>query len=746
MHDWTHSAIAAPAEILLAAEQAVLANHYEQALTLYEQVVEQAPDQKLAYWMYGIVLLLQGQEAEAQMAWLTGMADGTETETEAWQQELVTILEAQAGRLTQNQDMAAAWLLRQHLREIAPADLPNRLQQINLSLQVGQFAFADLEPVCAILLDQALDGRTAMLLQATTQQLLEQALPDRQIITWVKTVTALITPREVLTDLLLTTALQWAARHNAPDLACQLAEVCREIAPHSWDVWLNLANLYRQAQQWDAAITAVRQGLTLAATPVQSTIAHNLLLLHQMQMNGYSQTVKAELQALVQQLQTLDAATLNAEDRLDPRLFQIGFLLPYCQDQPTLNRSLQNRVIALCHDRFIAEHRSLYQTFQARHAARRLLSPVKRPLKIGYLSHSFYNHSVGWLSRWLALHHDRQQVEVHAYSLNHKPVADLVQQQIEKWVDHLHLLTGESADMAKQIFQDEIDILVDLNSITLEVSCEILSLKPAPLQVTWLGWDASGLPAIDYYIADPYVLPAEAQADYTEKIWRLPTTYVAVDGFEVGVPNIRREDLAIPSDAVVYFSGQQGFKRHEENIRWQLEIIQAVPHSYFLLKGNTAQAMQTFFAQLAQDVGVDPSRLRFLPDVPTAMQHRANLTIADVVLDTYPYNGATTTLETLWMGIPLVTRVGSQFAARNSYTLMMNAGITEGIAWTDREYIEWGIRLGQDVALRHAIAGKLQKSRQVAPLWHGQQFTRDLEQAYQQMWANYANQAADQHP
>jgi predicted O-linked N-acetylglucosamine transferase (SPINDLY family) len=94
-------------------------------------------------------------------------------------------------------------------------------------------------------------------------------------------------------------------------------------------------------------------------------------------------------------------------------------------------------------------------------------------------------------------------------------------------------------------------------------------------------------------------------------------------------------------------------------------------------------------------------------------------------------------METLWMGVPLVTRVGEQFAARNSYTMMINAGISEGIAWTDEEYIEWGIRLGKDAALRQHISWKLRQSRQTAPLWDGKQFTREMEKAYEQMWRNY---------
>ncbi len=163
-----------------------------------------------------------------------------------------------------------------------------------------------------------------------------------------------------------------------------------------------------------------------------------------------------------------------------------------------------------------------------------------------------------------------------------------------------------------------------------------------------------------------------------------------------------------------------------------------MPNSYFLIKGlSDKESIKSFFDQIAEAEGVDGDRLRFLPDAPSEAVHRANLGIADVVLDTYPYNGATTTLETLWMGIPLVTRVGQQFAARNSYTMMINVGVTEGIAWTDAEYVEWGVRLGKDPALRQQISWQLRRSRQTAPLWNGKQFTREMEKAYKQMWRNY---------
>jgi hypothetical protein len=149
--------------------------------------------------------------------------------------------------------------------------------------------------------------------------------------------------------------------------------------------------------------------------------------------------------------------------------------------------------------------------------------------------------------------------------------------------------------------------------------------------------------------------------------------------------------------------------------------------------------------KIAEQEGVSVERLRFLPQVGSEAEHRANLGIADIVLDTYPYNGATTTMETLWMCIPMVTRVGQQFAARNSYTMMTNAGITEGIAWTDDEYVEWGIRLGTDENLRKQIFWKLKESRKIAPLWNAKQFTKDMEDAYQQMWNIYLEQNNDKH-
>jgi predicted O-linked N-acetylglucosamine transferase (SPINDLY family) len=423
------------------------------------------------------------------------------------------------------------------------------------------------------------------------------------------------------------------------------------------------------------------------------------------------------------------------------RLFNSCYYLPYFKDDLSKHRAYQNQIGQLCQ----ANIRSNLTEWVKCHIQPRpsQQKASSRRLKVGYLSHCMGSHSVGWLARWLIQHHDRDRVHLHGYFYNQRQ-GDFLQDWYIGQFDQSYIMgvdgNRNSYELAERIYQDGIDILVDLDSVTLDLTAEVLALKPAPIQVTWLGWDASGLPAVDYFIADPYVLPDWAQEHYSEKIWRLPQTYIAVDGFEVGIPTLRRDQLNVPADAIVYLSAQRGYKRHRDTAKLQMQIVQSVPNSYFFIKGFADEdSIQQFFFEIAEEVGVSPDRLRFLPDAPSEAVHRANLAIADIVIDTYPYNGATTTLETLWMGVPMVTRVGEQFAARNSYTMMINAGITEGIAWTDQEYIEWGIRLGTEPALRQHIAWKLRQSRHTAPLWNAQQFTRYMENAYQQMWDIYSS-------
>lgn len=718
------------------AHEFLLKGDYHQVAKLYEVVTQTEPEVISYYWHLGLAYLLQEHEAEAQMTWFLAMNQGAAEDLDRWTAELVQVLETEAQRQESLENYQLSWLIRQHIREIVPTEISNLLHLIRLSIQTETFVTDALAEWSVIELLEKIPGTVSSdLLLQVLDQLLKFPPTGLEAVEFAKACLQQIKPSEVLIDSLVQPVFWLAFIANKLVLASRLLEIYLEFSPAHLGVLEALAQIYAAAGCRQAAIETAERLYTHCQTLPSKVMANFLILRGLMMSGGRRQEIELTqarhhslLMELIQtQPQDLEFSASN--------LIAAPGLFPYLRDDPTQNRWLQNQIAQLCQSNLQATTNQQVQRYYHSHISR---SKLSKPLRIGYLSHCLRQHSVGWLSRWLFQHHNRESFHLSIYFYN-QPISDFTHTWFVNQVDATHdLEQTDPQTVADKIFEDQIDILVDLDSITLPQTCSILALKPAPVQVSWLGWDASGLPAIDYFIADPYVLPENAQGFYQETIWRLPQTYVAVDGFEVDVPTLRRDQLGIPADAVVYLSAQSGPKRHPDTARLQMQILKQVPNSYFLIKGPAdAAVVQEAFTQLAEAEGVDPDRLRFLPRDSNELVHRANLDIADVVLDTYPYNGATTTLEILWIGIPLVTRVGQQSAARNSYAFLMNVGIKEGIAWTDKEYVEWGVRLGKDEALRQQVAGKLKASRQTSPLWNAKQFTREMEKAYQQMWAKY---------
>ncbi|MEQ8382556.1 MAG: O-linked N-acetylglucosamine transferase, SPINDLY family protein [Coleofasciculus sp. A1-SPW-01] len=718
-----------------------LQGDYTQAAALYEQAIANQPEVMSHYWHGGLMLLLQGDEAAAQTTWALAMMEGEAEQVQGWTLELSQVLEAEAERQEAISQPKTAWLIRQHLREIAPEDFTNCLRIVQLALTLETFTADDLANFHQSLQTVQADTIDTERLRTVLEQILEVAPDSPLIAEFIHSCLSVSCDAQPLIEVVMEAA-GTAFRHEQPALAAQLALVCYRYKPHDLGISYLLSLYYQYSHQYSESIAIAREHYTRCQT-LPKQIQGNFLLLRSLMIAGghWQESL------LLHEKHQLLLQTLLAEQPKDlhPSILQdilpSLYFFPYFTDTQPSDRQLQNQVAQFCQDSFQTAAAEQVKQFQQKVTQRRSSQPVQ-PLKIGYLSHCLRQHSVGWIARWLFKYHNQEQFQIHAFSMQSRQ-NDSVEQFITHHCDRVEdVSTLEPVTIAQKIAQAEIDILVDLDSLTSSIACAVMALKPAPVQVSWLGLDASGLPAIDYFIADPYVLPESAQAEYSETLWRLPQTYVAVDGFEVAVPSRRRDLLDIPNDAVVYFSSQRGFKRHPDSVRLQMQILNAVPNSYFLLKGDgDPETIRQFFEQLAEEEGVASDRLRFLPWANSETIHRANLGIANVVLDTYPYNGATTTLETLWMGVPLVTRVGQQFAARNSYTMMINAGITEGIAWSDEEYVEWGIRLGKDTALREQISWKLRQSRHTAPLWNAKQFTREMEKAYQQMWVRYLEES-----
>ena len=724
------------------ADQFIFSGNYHQAAQLYEQAIAAAPQIKYYYWHLGLILLLEGQEIEAQTTWLLAMTEGESEEIDMWTAELVEVLQAEAERQElEVTNYSVAWAIRQHLREINPTEINNVLHLIKLSILLGTYTGEELRDLGVIELFQSEPqlGVDSDLLVQVWKQSLDRAPFHPSLFDLTEACLPYVKEPLLFIDNLIEFIYQISYSAKRFTLGVRFTELGLRLAPEHPELLRTLSCLYQDIHDYDRGIETAKLCYSLMDNLADKIYANHLIMRGLMSAGGYWNEFSSVIERhklLLESLSKEQPTYLDSSATI--RLLSSSFFFPYFQDEPQENVKIRSQVAQLCQLNVENYAKEKVEQYRQRHSSILKRKGSDKRLKIGYISYCLRTHSVGSLARWLFQYHNHDRFEINAYFLAAQHTCDPLQDWYISKVDRAYKLGLDGAGTAERIYEDEIDILIELDSLTLNNTCEIMAMKPAPIQATWLGWDASGVPAVDYYIADPYVLPESAQEYYTEKIWRLPQTYIAVDGFEVGVPTLRRENLNIPSDAIIYLSAQRGYKYNPNTVRLQMQILQAVPNSYFIVKGLADQeALKNFFIQIATSEGVEEKRLRFLPLVASEAEHRANLGIADVVLDTYPYNGATTTMETLWMGIPIVTRVGEQFSSRNSYTMMINAGITEGIAWTDEEYVEWGIRLGKNPNLRQQIAWTLRQSRQTAPLWNGNLFAREMEKAYEQMWQKY---------
>jgi predicted O-linked N-acetylglucosamine transferase (SPINDLY family) len=708
-------------------------DEYTKAVEFYEQLVELEPRNYPNYLYLGLFYLLQKQEEAAQTTWLYLLSQVDDHENQVLTMQLVELLDWAAKQHSQAGDLVKSQLIRAHLRQIDPTNVNNLLESIlvtdldpsTIEILIREFQLVHL------LESQAYSVCSDLLLEVVKHCITHKPL---SLVGIIQACIPYANPKSTWAEVLLEGGYQLA--ECLPEEAIALCEVCLKLQPDDIDIWCAYScfcsnHSAPNHQRKIAAALGLKQRCTTSSLQLQGCYS----LLREFLMAGYSCEAEKLLPEfkttlLAQLNETVEIQEINGQSFVD-LLVVAASLLQYCQDKPLEHRELQNQIA------------KKFQTASDQIHSKNIVGQPRQPLKskklkIGYIGHTLRTHSVGWLCRWLFKYHDHDQFHISSYCIDQPTEEIFTKIWFTDPSDAIFLLPGNVHTVAQKIREDEIDILIDLDSMTFQSTCAIMAARSAPVQATWLGFDACGLPAIDYFIADPLVLPDNAQEYYQEKIWRLPQTYIAVDGFEVGISDISRDSLNIPAEAVVYYTSQAGSKRNPTNIRLQMQILKAVPNSFLLVKGKGEQGViREMFTNLANEVGISLDQIRFLQNAPTEFVHRANMRIADVVLDTYPYTGATTTLEALWMGMPVVTKVGQQFAARNSYAFMTNVGVTEGIAYSDEEYVDWGIRLGLERELRHQVMWTLHQSRKTSPLWDAKAFTRQMEAAYKQMWEVY---------
>ena len=369
--------------------------------------------------------------------------------------------------------------------------------------------------------------------------------------------------------------------------------------------------------------------------------------------------------------------------------------------------------------------------------------PNKR-LRIGYVSGDFRNHPVGVFIEQVLTHHDRRKFEIYCY--NNYPKGDNLTERLRQHTHHWRDVVNQSdVDLAKLIRRDGIDILIDLAGHTTWNRLLTFAYKPAPVQATWMSYIATtGLKAIDYIIANRYIIPPNEERYYTERVIRLPNSFLCFTAprFDINVGALP----ALLQKRVTFGCFNNAAKITETVVNCWAKVLHALPDARLHLKHKVYRdtKAQQRYRDLFVRQGIDPERIIFLSQSPRDL-YLAAYNEVDIGLDPFPYNGGTTTIESLWMGVPVITLRGDRFVSHMGENIMMNLGLPECVTDSQEAYIAKAVALASDLPrlaeLRTGLRDQLLKST----LCDGPGFTNDLEATYRTMWKNWCETQPHKH-
>ncbi len=356
-------------------------------------------------------------------------------------------------------------------------------------------------------------------------------------------------------------------------------------------------------------------------------------------------------------------------------------------------------------------------------------------IRVAYLSGDFRGHAVAQAMAGIFEHHSKDAFEITAVSFGAAD-ASALRSRIEHSVDRFADMRGKSdAQIADWLRDNEIDIAIDLMGLTSNSRLGILAHRPAPVQASFLGFaGTTGADYIDYLLADQTVILPEQQSFFSEKIVYLPDSYMPFDDTRrIGDAVPSRSDAGLPPDAVVFACFNNSYKFSPSVFGAWMRILTAVPGSVLWLPDTNAAATHNLKREAAAR-GVAAERLVFAPFAPSPEAHLARLRLADLFLDTLPYNAHSTAIDALCAGLPVLTCVGQSFAGRVGASLLKAAGLAELIAQLPEKYEAMAIEAARDPERLAAIKTQLGNARRTAPLFDTARFTRRLEAAFRQMW------------
>jgi predicted O-linked N-acetylglucosamine transferase (SPINDLY family) len=355
-------------------------------------------------------------------------------------------------------------------------------------------------------------------------------------------------------------------------------------------------------------------------------------------------------------------------------------------------------------------------------------------IKLAYLSGDFRQHPVSYLVTELLERHDRARFEVVGISYGMDDGSE-ERRRVVAACDQFHDVGARTERDAAQLINDlQVDITVDLGGHTENARSAILRDRPAPVQVSYLGYAGTmGADFIDYIIADRIALPSALAPYFTEQIVHLPDCFLVNDATKaISSDTPSRAEAGLPERGFVFCCFNNSYKISAEVFSVWMRLLAAVDGSVLWLSRMNAGATEKLRAA-AVAAGVDPDRIVFAPRVAAMADHLARLRLADLFVDTTDYNAHTTASDALWAGLPVVTCAGATFPGRVAASLLHGIGLAELVTTSVADYETLALKLAQDSALLQSIRQKLQANRLTQPLFDTDRFRRHIEAAYATM-------------
>lgn len=488
-----------------------------------------------------------------------------------------------------------------------------------------------------------------------------------------------------------------------------------ELAPRSAEAWMNMGIALRKLKQYAKAAQAFSNALSI--NPTMDFVLGEII-----------------------DAQRMDCAWDSIEDRLTE-----------------LRRRIEN-------DGYRTHHFSLFgftsdpillRKATAINAARfpenEALGPIphrapSNRIRIGYFSADFRPHPVAYLVTELFELHDRERFETIGFSFgpdSQDQYRKRIEMAFDRFVDVKANTSLEIAQMARNM---GIDIAIDLMGFTEHFRSEIFALRAAPIQVSYLGYPGTTcLPYIDYLLADNTLIPDSFRSYYSEKIAYLPHSYQPNDRKrKISDRAFSRSEQGLPEAGFVFCCFNNTYKLSPETFRIWMRILGKIENSVLWLSRPTDAAVENLRAEAVRQ-GIAPERLVFAAQTPELADHLARVRLADLFLDTLPFNAHTTASDALWAGVPVLTCMGNALHSRVAGSLLNAVGLPELVTLDVKDYEQLAVSLAQNPQRLSALREKLQKNRNVEPLFDTPRLARNVESAYEQMLERHQAGMAPDH-